>query len=83
MGKHGKDSGEERYEYSIAETGLLVREKESACEVFVEGEWVSPETSFGSQMPISAQEVHFLILRTLRERYHSDPAYKNRTSPGC
>jgi len=83
MSPYGKDPGEELYKYSIAETGLLVREKEFACEVFIGGEWISPETSFGYQMPISIQEVHFLILKALKDRYHSDPVYKNRTLPRC
>lgn len=71
------------YQYFISETGLFVREKESICEVFIEGEWVHPETSFGSQMPISAIEVHLLILGALKDRYRSDSAYNNRTSSGC
>ncbi len=77
-----KNSRREPYNYAISETGLFVRENKSVCEVFIEGEWVSPETGFGCQMPISATEVHSLILEALKDHYHSDPIYKNRTFPG-
>lgn len=46
----GNDFIKEPYNYSISETGLFVRENKSMCEVFIEGEWVSPETGFGYQV---------------------------------
>lgn len=71
------------YNYSISETGLLVRENKDIFEVFIDGEWVMPETNVGYLMPASASEVHGLIRKVLSGHYHSQEEYKDKTLPGC
>lgn len=59
----------DNYKYSISQGGLLLRENDDVCEVFIEGEWVSPEAEIGDLMPITASEAHMIIKEALKNYY--------------
>ena len=73
----------DNYKYSISQGGLLLRENDDVCEVFINGEWVYPETSVGYLMPTTASKAHMIITEALKNYYHLQPEYKNKSLPGC
>ncbi len=72
-----------KYQFYISQGGILCRESRNEFEVLMEGEWESPETSVGNMMPVSAEKVHALILKALKDYYLSDPKYRDDIWQGC
>ena len=56
------------YTYYISEKGLLLRWGKT-IEVFMEGEWISPEDRVGRARRISAEEAHIVLLKAFKKHF--------------
>ncbi|MDO8747735.1 MAG: hypothetical protein Q7J72_01285 [Candidatus Omnitrophota bacterium] len=73
----------QQFKYYVSQSGVLIRESDYVTEVFIDCEWVSPETSLGYQVAVDKDVAHQLIRQALKAVYDTNPEYKDKCAPGC